>query len=168
MIPIDTHQSRARWQFTAEAIRNNHKRNYTIAKLANDCDRSVLVLVSTVEHGEFLQLAIHDSTLVHAKIPKKKRKETIEAFRDGTLRCMIATSLADEGLDVPRAAVLILASGGRSAGKIEQRTGRVMRPHADKDFGTVHDFKDRGASLAHYQFLARIKTYKKLGYKIHP
>ena len=168
MIPIDTHQSRARWQFTAEAIRNNHKRNYTIAKLANDCSASVLVLVSTVEHGEFLQLAIHESTLVHAKIPKKKRKATIEAFRNGTLRCMIATSLADEGLDVPRAAVLILASGGRSAGKIEQRTGRVMRPHADKDFGTVHDFKDRGASLAHFQFLSRIKTYKKLGYKIHP
>jgi len=167
-VHIDEHERRVRWQLTAEAVRNNDKRNYIIAKLANNCTDSVLVLVSTVEHGEFLQLAIHDSTLVHAKIPKKKRKATIDAFRDGTLRCMIATSLADEGLDVPRAAVLILAAGGRSAGKLEQRTGRVMRPHAEKMFGLVHDFADKGASLAHFQFLARLKTYKKLGYKIQP
>jgi superfamily II DNA or RNA helicase len=81
---------------------------------------------------------------------------------------MIATSLADEGLDVPRAAVLILAAGGRSASKIEQRTGRVMRPHESKEIGTIHDFADEGASFAHAQFKARMKIYKKLGYTIEP
>jgi len=41
-----------------------------------------------------------------------------------------------------------------------------MRPHAGKTFGVVHDFSDRGAALAHSQFLARARTYKKLGYTI--
>jgi superfamily II DNA or RNA helicase len=164
-IPRDEHERRARWQFTAEAIRNNGHRNDCIVKTARTETRSVLILVSTIEHGEQLQARIAGSVLVHAKIGKKKRTAAIEAFRSGELRVMLATSLADEGLDVPRAAVLILAAGGRSAGKLEQRSGRVMRPHAGKEFGVVHDFADRGAGLAHNQFRARARTYKRLGYK---
>lgn len=160
------HERRARWQATAEAIRNNAVRNAAIVSLAKTQPGSVLVLVSTVEHGEEIAAQVPGSALVHAKLGKKKRAEIIEGFRNGTLRCMIATSLADEGLDVPRASVLVLAAGGRSSGKLEQRAGRVMRPHADKEFGTVHDFVDRGAGLAHSQFFARLKTYKKLGYTV--
>lgn len=161
------HERRARWQATAEAVRTNERRNNAIARLADNEAGSVLILVSTVEHGEELAKMIWtQSQVVHAKLGKKKRAEAIAAFRSGELRVMIATSLADEGLDVPRASVLILAAGGRSAGKLEQRAGRVMRPHADKEFGTVHDFADRGAGLAHSQFWARFKTYKKLGYSI--
>lgn len=165
-IPREEHERRARWQFTAEAIRANTVRNSRIVELATHQEGAILVLVSTVEHGRQLEQAIPGSLLVHAKLGKKKRAAAIEAFRDGSLRCMIATSLADEGLDVPRASVLVLASGGRSAGKLEQRAGRVMRPHAGKEFGTVHDFADRGAGLAHNQFKARARTYKKLGYTI--
>lgn len=165
-IPKDEHERRARWQFTAEAVRANHARNREIVRLANTEPGSILVLVSTIEHGQQLASEIADAALVHAKLGKKKRTAAIEAFRNGSLRCMVATSLADEGLDVPRASVLILASGGRSPGKLEQRAGRVMRPHDGKEFGTVHDFADRGAGLAHSQFKARLRTYKKLGYKI--
>lgn len=165
-IPKDEQIRRLRWQFTAEVIRTNRRRNARIVELANTSTDSTLILVSTVEHGEQLAAEIPGSLVVHAKIGKKKRAAAIGAFRDGSLRCMIATSLADEGLDVPRASVLILASGGRSAGKIEQRAGRVMRPHEGKERGTVHDFADRGCGLAHNQFKARARTYRKLGYKI--
>jgi superfamily II DNA or RNA helicase len=166
-IPRDEHERRARWQFTAEAMRTNLARNARIVDLANTAAASVLVLVSTIEHGQALEAQIGGALLVHAKLGKKKRAAAIEAFRAGSLRCMIATSLADEGLDVPRAAVLILAAGGRSPGKLEQRAGRVMRPHAGKEIGTVHDFSDRGAGLAANQFKARARTYRKLGYSIN-
>ena len=160
------HERRARWQATADVVKTNAKRNAKIIDLATSEHGSILVLVSTVEHGERLHADIADSVVVHAKIGKKRRTEAIERFRSGALRCMIATSLADEGLDVPRASVLILAAGGRSAGKLEQRAGRVMRAHEGKEFGIVHDFVDAGAALAHAQFLARVRTYQKLGYKI--
>lgn len=160
------HERRARWQATAEAVRHNAARNSRIATLANTEPGSVLVLVSTVEHGEELAFQVPDAAVVHAKLGKKKRADIIGRFRDGSLRCMIATSLADEGLDVPRASVLILAAGGRSAGKLEQRAGRVMRPHDGKEFGVVHDFSDRGAGLANAQYWSRLKTYKKLGYTV--
>lgn len=165
-IPKDEHVRRLRWQFTAQAVRANARRNAQIVNLAVTSRDSTLVLVSTVEHGEELAREIPGAVVVHAKLGKKKRAAAIEDFRSGALRCMVATSLADEGLDVPRAAVLILAAGGRSAGKLEQRAGRVMRPHAGKTHGVVHDFSDKGAGLAHNQFKARARTYRKLGYNI--
>jgi len=165
-IPRHEHERRAKWQATIEQIRANTKRNDRICDLANGSEDSCLVLVSSIEHGESLQARIFGSVLVHAKIGKKKRAEAIDKFRSGELRVMIATSLADEGLDVPRAAVLILAAGGRSAAKLEQRAGRVMRPHESKDFGTVHDFTDCGSVMGHSQFKARARTYKKLGYTL--
>ena len=156
---------RARWRFTAEAVRWNCARNCRILSLANEGD-AVLVLVGTIEHGEQLAKWISGSVLVHAKVGAKRRRETIARFRDGTIRCMIATSLADEGLDVPRASVLILASGGRSAGKIEQRAGRVLRPFEGKAFGLVHDFSDRGSVMGAAQARAREKVYRSLGYTV--
>ncbi len=162
---VDELAKRARWRVTSEAIRGNYARNSRIISLANDSD-AVLVLVGTIEHGEHLAAEIHGAVLVHAKLGKKKRAAAINGFRDGTIRCMIATSLADEGLDVPRASVLILASGGRSAGKIEQRAGRVLRPHAGKEFGLVHDFTDRGSAMGYAQARAREKVYRSLGYTV--
>lgn len=154
------------WQLTTDAIRGNPARNIEIITLANEAPGAVLVLVSTIEHGEQLAAEIDGAVLVHAKIGAKKRREAIAGFRDGTIRCMIATSLADEGLDVPRASVLILASGGRSAGKIEQRAGRVLRPFEGKAFGLVHDFSDRGSVMGAAQARAREKTYRSLGYAV--
>ena len=157
------------WQLTTDAIRSNVARNETIVAAANYATlpgESVLILVSSIEHGEQLAARITGSVLVHAKIGAKRRREAIAGFRDGTIRCMIATSLADEGLDVPRASVLILASGGRSAGKIEQRAGRVLRPFEGKAFGLVHDFSDRGSVMGAAQARAREKTYRSLGYTV--
>jgi superfamily II DNA or RNA helicase len=160
---------RIKWQLTADAIRTNAARNETIVAAANYAilpGESVLILVSSIEHGEQLAQQIPGAVLVHAKVGAKARKATIAGVRDGTIRCMIATSLADEGLDVPRASVLILAAGGRSAGKLEQRAGRVLRPHAGKEFGLVHDFSDRGSVMGAAQARARQKTYLSLGYTV--
>jgi superfamily II DNA or RNA helicase len=165
VVPTFELQRRALWEVTARYVRENSDRNSRIVELARS-GSGVLVLVGSIEHGEKLQAQIPGSQLVHSKIAAGKRKGLIQAAREGALRCMIATSLADEGLDVPRLETVVLAAGGRSAGKLEQRTGRVMRPSAGKLRGLVHDFADRGAALAHSQFKARLRTYRKLGYSI--
>jgi superfamily II DNA or RNA helicase len=166
MIPVHELQRRALWEVTQKTVRANAPRNARIVELASQ-GRGVLVLVGEIEHGKQLAAEIPGSVVVHSKMGAKARREAIAAARSGALRCMIATSLADEGLDVPRLQTLINAAGGRSASKLEQRAGRVMRPHEGKLRGIVHDFLDRGANLALGQAKARLKTYKKLGYKIH-
>jgi superfamily II DNA or RNA helicase len=161
------HRARAQWTLTQEYLQANEARNSAVVQLATAeaaTGESILVLVHSIEHGESLAARIPGAKLVHSKVGAKSRRELIDAFRVGTLRVLFATSLADEGLDVPRASRLILVSGGRSAGKLEQRAGRVLRPFADKNGGIIHDFKDQGMMFAHAQAKARFKVYDKLGY----
>jgi superfamily II DNA or RNA helicase len=163
MIPVHELQRRALWEVTQKAVRANPARNDRIVALAQE-GAGILILVGEIEHGKALAERIPGSVVVYSAMGAQNRRQAIADARSGKLRVMIATSLADEGLDVPRLSTLINAAGGRSASKLEQRAGRVMRPFADKLRGVVHDFMDRGASLALAQAKARIRTYKKLGY----
>lgn len=162
------HERRAKWQFTQEAVQNNGIRNGKVATLARQCSEaghSTLVLVGSIEHGERLVEAIGPSSaVVHSKLSSRQRKDLIDSFRDGSRRVLVATSLADEGLDIPRASHLILVAGGRSSGKLEQRAGRVLRPFPGKAGGVIFDFLDRGATFAFAQAQSRIETFTKLGY----
>ena len=160
---------RAQWRSTLDLLIENPARNAAVVTVASReiaAGHSILILVAEIEQGQRFAEKIPGAVVAHSKMGAKKRREAIGAFRDGSLRCLIATSLADEGLDVPRASVLILATAGRSGAKLEQRTGRVMRPHEGKGVGLVYDFADAGASMAHSQHKARRRVYKQLGYTV--
>lgn len=166
-VPRFEHLRRAQWQITQEVLQDNETRNQAAVHLARgevSAGRSTLILVGSIEHGTQIVSAIEGARLCHSKLAKKARSQAIADFRSGALQVLAATSLADEGLDVPRAAALVLVAGGRSAGKLEQRAGRVLRPFEGKESGVIHDFLDRGAIYAAAQARARWKTYEKLGY----
>jgi superfamily II DNA or RNA helicase len=131
---------------------------------------SVLVLVSTKEQGRaIVKLVGQDkSAFVHStmKAAEGRREDVIEQFKTGGLKCLIATSLADEGIDLPSANVLILVNGGRSALKTEQRSARVLTADGKKDFGLIVDFLDVQHPMLKAHSLERIETYKHLGYSI--
>jgi len=55
-----------------------------------------------------------------------ERKEILERFRGGELPVVVASTLADEGLDVPRMDRVILAFPSRARGRTAQRLGRLM------------------------------------------
>jgi len=168
-VPEFEHRNRAQWKLTLEHLQTNHVRNAMIETLARDAmelGETVIVLVSTIRHGEQLSASIPDSVVLHSKLPKKIRKRHVDDLRSGKLRCVVATSLMDEGADFPIASTMILAVGGRSATKTIQRTGRVMRPYKDKEFGVIYDFVDRGLGFAYAQHRARKRTYQQLGYQI--
>ena len=166
--PVE-HKRRAIWMITSRHLQENVKRNAAIVNLARSemaAGETVIVLVGSIEHGEFLCEAIEGSAILHSKLPKKLRKQRVDDLRSGALRCAIATSLMDEGADFPRASVLILAAAGRSSTKTIQRVGRVMRPHAGKTQGVVYDFADRGLIFAHAQHKARMRVYRELNYTL--
>lgn len=59
------------------------------------------------------------------------RSVVISGFRAGRIRSLIATQLADEGLDVPAMDMLVMTSAGRHDGTAQQRMGRICRPVGD-------------------------------------
>lgn len=161
------HTRRVQWQLSQEYLQKNELRNQTaidLAKKEAEAGESVLVLVHSIEHGQMFADAVPEARLVHSKLGARIRRDAIEQFRSGQTPVLVATSLADEGLDVPRASRLVLVSGGRSAAKLEQRAGRVLRPFEGKNGGVIHDFLDRGILFAHQQAKARVRTYSSLGY----
>jgi len=157
------------WEALTEiGICGNKKRNEAAIKLAN-CSSATgptLVLVPRVSLGEVYAYEIKGSVLVHSKMPKKDRREAMEEFKAGNIPTMIATSLADEGLDLPNVHTLVMVSGGRSAQKTIQRASRALRRAPGKDTAIIHDFKDTFHPLAQAHSKKRVKCYKELGCSI--
>jgi superfamily II DNA or RNA helicase len=169
-------------QVMALAIAENEKRNRAAAEICRehqDEGQSCLCLVYSVAQGDAIAAMVPGAVLVHSKLGKKVRTAAIDGFRTGTIKTLVATSLADEGLDVPIASVLVMAAGGRgiskqadTAGKtrhssrIEQRTARVLTKFDGKQCGLIYDFYDHGHVFSRASSWTRFKGYKLLGFEI--
>lgn len=133
---------------------------------------SVLMLVNQVEHAKTMANALNEHSglswaiACHSGMGAKKRRHALYDFKTGKVPCIVATSLADEGLDVPRANVLMLVSGGKNKARTEQRTGRVLRAFAGKEHGLIYDFLDSHHPLMAKHAQKRIALYQELGYEI--
>lgn len=74
---------------------------------------------------------------LHAELDPSERRETFDAFRDGTIRFIAAPKLLDEGIDVPGADFAIVLSSSRSRRQMIQRMGRVIRKKRDGRLGRL-------------------------------
>jgi superfamily II DNA or RNA helicase len=79
------------------------------------------------------------SDWVSSKTSLEERMQKIENLKNGKLKVLVSTSLADEGLDIPQLSLVVLMSQGKSRIKLIQRIGRVMRPYSGKSKGYVLD-----------------------------
>ena len=75
------------------------------------------------------------------------RVGTINDMREGKIDLLIASTIADEGLDIKRLTAVILAGGGKSSTRALQRIGRVLRPYEGKTQAYVVDFNDQSKYL---------------------
>lgn len=137
-----------------EYVLKNNERNSKIIDLCRDSNGPVLILVKLIEHGQLLHDVLrinHDVIFLNGSI--KDRKDKMNH------KIIIATSIFDEGIDIPHLETLIVAGGGKSAIKTTQRIGRVLRKCSGKKVAMVHDFKDSVRWLnKHYE--ERRKIYE--------
>jgi superfamily II DNA or RNA helicase len=121
-----------------KALATDLSRNAGIAdRIAAEAKRGEIVLVlanrkeMVKELEEMILARVYTNGItvkgVTSSTGKKKRKEWIEAFRNGLVQVLIATSLADEGLDVPRLSRVALAFPQKAKGATTQRLGRLLR-----------------------------------------
>jgi superfamily II DNA or RNA helicase len=161
--------NRAKWLATKKLVIGNEARNDAAATVCNievGRGKTGLLLVESIEQGKAFAEQIPGSVLAYSRMGKKARAACIEGARDGSIKCMIATSLADEGLDIPRLSFVVLTSCGKSSRLAEQRTGRVLRQFEGKAMGHIYDFTDNGTPMGRRNSVERRKSYKRLGYEI--
>lgn len=153
------------WTNLVSKLVTDDQRNKLIAKVADseiEKGNSVLVLSRRIEHLERIAALMRNDTeiLAAASRSKKDRKSVLENFRNGTVRCVLATQLADEALDVPILNRVMLVHPGKHEGRIIQQIGRAIRQHPDKKDAVIYDVYDPRVSVLKRQWSQRKRAYR--------
>lgn len=162
---------RKKWQGLIKSLTTDPKRNGLIAERVNaqlEVGRSVLVLSRRIEHLQLIQELIeYPSELLAAALVKKpERIRILDEFRAGNIKCVLATQLADEALDVPILSCVALTFPAKHSDHILQQVGRALREHKGKDSAVILDFVDHDVSSLNGQWHMRRKAYRTWGFKI--
>lgn len=67
------------------------------------------------------------------------REQTLKEFASGKLQVLTSMKCLDEGVDVPRSELAIFCASTGNPRQFIQRRGRILRPHKDKEYATIHD-----------------------------
>jgi ATP-dependent DNA helicase RecG len=68
------------------------------------------------------------SALIHSKLDDEKKRVTMEQFRSGEIRILVATSVVEVGVDVPNATCMVIEHAERfGLSALHQLRGRVGR-----------------------------------------
>jgi len=151
------------------ALVADEERNALIADLAAREaleGRAVLVLSGRVDHCRHLAELVSGRDVV-AKVlvgatPRAERRALLDEFRAGKIQVLVASTLADEGLDIPCLERIVLAFPGRTRGRTTQRLGRLMRPHPGKHQPVLFDVVDAHVPVLFRQFRERRRLYADL------
>lgn len=125
-------------QIYNHCVINNEEVNKSVSDNAQylaSLGKSSLILVSKISHGKNIQKLIPGSLFLTGKDSSKKRNEAIDLMRKGKRKIMIATTLADEGLDIKNLDVVHMVGAGASVTRVPQRIGRVVRKSPGKKYG---------------------------------
>jgi superfamily II DNA or RNA helicase len=184
VVPVETgFRSRfggAQWSSLMRNLVHDPDRNLRIADIVLKewaQGNSVLVLSRQIKHLENIKRAIdalyateHPGgraegihLLTGTGMTQRQRDALVDAFREGHASVILATQLADEGLDVPRLNRVLLVFPGKHDGRIVQQIGRSIRKHSAKVDAIVYDFVDDFVPVLGRQFVERKMTYRKLG-----
>lgn len=125
---------------------------------ARHADDRVLVIGQYLDQLRDIATRL-DAPLVTGQTAQAVRGERFAAFRDGDLRLLVVSKVANFSLDLPEANVAIQVSGTFGSRQEEaQRLGRILRPKADGGQATFYtvvtrETVDQGYAANRQRFL---------------
>lgn len=155
-------------------IVHNAYRNGTIAAIAGQyvkAKKSVLVIVRMLAQGSNIRAELArkniDVQYVHGQMPDDVRDRHVTWFEEKPGRVLIASSIFDEGVDIPRINALIIADGGESLRATLQKVGRsIRRKKEGANVVDVIDFADCTHHWLSKHALERHDIYKSENFEI--
>ncbi len=150
-----------------ELVVQNDRRNDAVAELCDiHRDKQVLVLCNWAQHALRIKLALNaadvTSVFLSGRDPVDARQKWLREFSAKHIQVIVATTIFDQGVDVPAIDVLIMAGAmGMSPIKPLQRLGRGLRKRPDKDEVLVYDFEDRYQEDTEKHSRRRMQLFKR-------
>ena len=93
-------------------------------------NKSTLVFVNTKRECNDLMISDkikQEVQIIHGDINQAQREATISAFRNGKIKCLVATDVAARGLDIPSVDLVIQSEPPKDIDSYIHRAGRTAR-----------------------------------------
>ena len=143
-------------------------RNKLIVQLALKAvsnDKTCLVAITRIEHGQILELMLKELLgdkvkFTHGAIDSLERKQIMKDLNDRKLQVVIATTVMGEGVNLPELQVLINCKAADSSVDSFHLVGRVLRRTPTKSTATIIDIYDDHCKYLGGHSKSRLKIYK--------
>jgi superfamily II DNA or RNA helicase len=150
---------------------SNEVRNNKIIELLVSCPKPAFVMTNRLAHAKVLHNKAETKGIVLPAVQQgstklKARNKVLADLQSGAEKAIIATTIYDDGVDLPNLRTLILAGGGKSQVASLQRIGRGLRKAKGKHEVLVYDFKDTSGKILKRHSAMRKKYWKDEGFTI--
>lgn len=160
-----------RMKFLVALSKVERRNDLIVGRIYRDISegRFPLIISQFVENSkiicEMLRKKGLESRLLIGAVLKNDRAKIIEDARKKKIHCIVATKVADEGLDIPQLDSIHLVIPHSNPNKLKQQIGRILRSCDGKSHPVVYDYVDSGDYLFK-QWTYRLKLYRSWGYNI--
>jgi len=160
------------WREVEErGIKYYSARNEIIIREATAGPHPCLILVKTIEQAESIKLKCQSMGVpffpfLTGSAGAAERRQAVADMRKGNLPILMATTIFDEGVDIPELRKVILASGGKSPVKLLQRIGRGLRKADGKSTVQIIDFTDTHHPMLQRHADERKALWKSQGFNV--
>jgi superfamily II DNA or RNA helicase len=153
------------------AIVLNRSRNKRIISELAACPKPAFIMCKRIGHANVLHKLAESQGIIlppvmQGSTKNSERNKVLKDLQSGKEKAIIATTIYDEGVDLPALRTLILAGGGKSTVAQLQRIGRGLRKAAGKNEVLVIDFNDMTGYTLKKHSEARRKIWKSEGFII--
>lgn len=129
-----------------------------LSVLARHPGEPTLIIGQYIEQLEIIAKRL-DAPLITGAMKQLERDKLYRAFREGSLRTLVVSKVANFSIDLPDASVAVQVSGAFGSRQEEaQRLGRIMRPKAPGTYAYFYsvvtkETKDQEFALSRQRFL---------------
>ena len=151
-------------------IVNSIPRNTLLTQIAKRAKKPALLFIKNMSHGRHMLKRLLDAgikcTFVKGSSTSWERQTAIKRLESGSIELLLASTIFDQGVDIPAIESVILGGGGKSEIRALQRLGRGTRVTENKSSVEIWDVADTGNRWLASHAGARQAAYVAAGHRV--